>query len=233
MRSNRNVEDREAVGPLREPSAMGEGIRDAVLFPVVTSWLKSTMRRWTGCRLVPVRHLLDNDDAPWCGIRCRGSGPVGTHRALRWFGFRPGRREQFPTTTRPGWERSAVKHSVPGAQQPEGSTPTAEPCPTGEGPTSNPDRRTGPRTKDLNTPPVRSALPAESNLKSAPAAFPSGLARGERINPQGQARATGTVPPRFLWRETSEKPDNTAIVSRPRTARIAPARVNAQIVHSG
>ena len=170
---------------------------------------------------------------PWRGIPCRGSGPVGTHRALQWFGFRPGRREQFPPTTRPGWERSEVERSVPVSSSRRDKLRPPDGCPTGEGPTSNPDRRTGPRTEDLNTPPLRPPLPAESNLKSAPAAFPRGLPQGERINPQGKTRATGTVPPRFLWRETSEKPDNAIIISRPDTARIAPARVNAQIVHSG
>ena len=37
MRSNRNVERREAVEPLREPDPMVEGIGDAVVFPAVTS----------------------------------------------------------------------------------------------------------------------------------------------------------------------------------------------------
>ena len=37
MCSDRNVEGREAVGPLRELKAMGGGIRDAVVFLVVTS----------------------------------------------------------------------------------------------------------------------------------------------------------------------------------------------------
>ena len=127
----------------------------------------------------------------------RGLAPVGTQGALRWVGFRPGRSEQCPPTTRPGWERRAVKRVVPGVQQQERSTPVAERCPPSEGPTSNPDRRTGPRTKELNTPPLRPALPAESNLKSAPAAFPRGRPQGERINPQGKARATGTVPPKI------------------------------------
>ena len=158
---------------------------------------------------------------------------VGTHPALRWFGYRPGRASNSRQRPGQGWERSVVKRSIPGAQQPEGSSPAAEPRPTGEGPTSNPDRRTGPMTEDLNTPPLRPALPAESNLKSASAAFPRGPPGGERINPQGQARATGTVPPRFLWQETSEKPDNAVIVSHPQFSRIAPARVIAKIVHSG
>ena len=37
MSSNRNVEERVAVGSLRELNAIGQGIRDAVVFPAVTS----------------------------------------------------------------------------------------------------------------------------------------------------------------------------------------------------
>ena len=55
--SNRNVEGREAAKPLRETNLVGEGIRDAVLFLVATSY-DSKMRRGLGRRVVSVYHLL-------------------------------------------------------------------------------------------------------------------------------------------------------------------------------
>ena len=56
MRSNRNVEGREAVEPLRELNAMGEGIRDAVVFSV--------------CYL-----LIEIDDAPLDGMPFSSCAP--------------------------------------------------------------------------------------------------------------------------------------------------------------
>ena len=171
------------------------------------------MSRWMRCRPVPVRHLLDNDV------------PLGLEYRLERNG-EPPMLQLWGNAARSNAPSQVSSSSRDQLQLQDG-------CPPGEGPTSNPDRRNGPRTEDLNTPPVRSALPAESNLTSASAAFPRGPTGGERINPQGQARATGTVPPRFLWQETSEKPDNAVIVSHPHASRIAPARVIAKIVHSG
>ena len=152
---------------------------------------------------------LTTDDAPWIGFQLEHSAHSG------WVGVTAG--TGVSTTSMPQLfqERSAAKRSFPGYGNRSDQLQPPDGCPTGEGPTSNPDRRTGPRTEDLNTPPVRSALPAESNLKSAAAAFPRGRPGGERINPFGQTRATGTVPPRFLWRETSEKPDNAIIINPP------------------
>ena len=185
------------------PTAMSRAARQTSRSASQTRWVRDSGMPWCswslppfvtiddvtvgmGCRAVSVRHLLENHDAPWVGFR-------------PWVGCQPRRRlrsRECQPRRRPsdGWERSAVKRSVPdGVQQPEGSTPTTEPCPTGEGPTSNPDRRTGPRTEDLNTPPVRSALPAESNLKSAVGSIPS-WAPGEsesipKVNPGNRDRA--------------------------------------------
>ncbi len=107
-----------------------------------------------------------------------------TTMMLLGLGFRLERECQARQPPQRCRKRSAVVRPVSDAQQPEQSTPIQPPdgCPTTGGPTSNPDRRTGPRTEDLNTPPVRPALPAESNLKSAAAAFPRG--RPSREQPQ-------------------------------------------------
>ena len=202
--------------------------------------MKLTMRRWMGCRLVPVRHLLHNDDAPWLGLGFHAEGRVRMERAVHsgWPGI-PARAESQPCK-RPSYGGNEAplgapsNRSVPGAQQPEGSTPTTEPCPTGEGPTSNPDRRTGPRTEDLNTPPVRSALPAESNLKSAAAAFPRGPPGGERINPQGQSPGNRDRAPKISMAGNLGKARQRSYYQplEHRTVLIAPAGVITEIVES-
>ncbi len=90
-------------------------------------------------------------------------------------------------------------------------------CPTTGGPTSNPDRRTGPRTEDLNTPPVRSALPAESNFKSAAAAFPRGRPF-QRANQIRQVMPGQQGPcPRDFYGGKPRKSQTTQLVS-PRPA---------------
>ncbi len=180
-----------------------------------------------------------------------------------WAGFRPGRECQPLQPPQRWRERKHCLNApfpppvagainsgyhLAGAQQPERSTPVTtwrvpssrsdqlqppDGCPTTGGPTSNPDRRTGPRTEDLNTPPVRPALPAESNLKSAAAAFPRGRPfRRATSNPSGHARATGIVPPRFLWRETSEKPDNEISITSPDSEKKGFGSPGAQSVQS-
>ncbi len=154
------------------------------------------------CRLPPGMTLFR------LGLGCR-----------RGLGFRPGRREQNPQTPQPGRERSGINRTVPVAWWQERSTPdngrvpssrrdqlrATERRPAGEG-LKHSNRRTGPGTRDLNTPSIRSVLPARD----------SNTPRQQRSllgQPLGKARAEGETP-RFLGRETLEKPDNGVIVAR-------------------
>ena len=91
------------------------------------------------------------------------------------------------------WERSAAKRSVPAVRRRRDQLPSLDGCPAAgvvssgslngaqrEKDLNTPTRWTGPGTRDLNTPSIRPALPAESNLKSAAAAFPRGRPSGEQ-----------------------------------------------------
>ena len=81
-------------------------------------------QRESGMPTVSVRHLLVDDDAPCVGIPSLGMGClVRRRRAPQWVGFRLGRREGNTQTPQPGWERSAVKRSIPVARLRERSTP--------------------------------------------------------------------------------------------------------------
>ena len=73
--------------------------------------------------------------------------------------------------------------------------------------------------RDSSTPPIRPALLAESYVKSAAAAFPLGRPFQRANHPSGHTRATGIVPPRFLWSETLVKPNNAVIVAAPAAAK--------------
>ena len=184
-----------------------------------------------GCRPVSVCHLPDNYDAPWVGIP-------------PWYGFlvkrtvRSGRSgvpagAGVSTTPKPQlwWERSAAKRPV---KSPDGRSDQLQPsdgCPTGEGPTSNPDRRTGPVTKDLNTPSLRPALLAESNLKSAAAAFPRGRPRGERIIPRVEPGQQGPCPQVSMAGNTGKARQRNHY-HRPETRVVSLVRVNPRIVQS-
>ena len=224
-------ETSEAGQPLRERGQMGEGIRDTVLLPCCYLLMEFPDAPLDGMPFSSCAPPPGQRCASW--VPCRGLVPV--ERTLRSNGSGSGLGAASDSRQRPGQVGKAARSDAPFPMSSSRSDQlrTTERCPTAGGSTSNPDRETGPRTEDLNTPPLRPALPSESNLKSASAAFPRGRPRGERINPQGKARATGTVPPRFLWRETSEKPDNAVIVSHTHASRIASVRVIARIVHSG
>ena len=125
--------------------------------------------------------------------------------------------------------------SVPGFERRERSTPTAEgvpggrrayhsnrrTCPGGEG-LVTPTLWTGPRKKDLSLQPSASAA-CEGLGHSALAASLVG-------DLFGASRAEGTTP-RFLGRETLEKPDNASIITSSATARKGLGRPIARIVH--
>ena len=112
-------------------------------------------------------------------------------------------------------------HSVPGVQRKKRSTPTAEQvssgrsdqlqppdgCPAEEG-LITPTHWTRPRTKGLSLRPSARAA-CEGLNHFALAAFPRG-------RPCGTTRAEGLTP-RFLGRETLEKPDNDLSITPPST----------------
>ena len=148
-------------------------------------------------------------------------------RAVRsgWFGVPAGAGVSATQTPQLRWERSAAKRSVPAARWQERSTPTFRRVPSSRsgqlhtaGRVSN-GRGTNvkPRPPDwtedegpASTPSLRPALPAESNLKSAAAAFPRRRPWGERIIPRVEPRATGTMPPGFYggkhWKSQTTQP---------------------------
>ena len=94
-------------------------------------------------------------------------------------------------------------HSVPGVQRKKRSTPTAEQVSSGRR-AYHSNRRTRPRTKGLITPSIGPRCVRRA-YHSALAAFPRG-------RPFGATRAEGLTP-RFLGRETLEKPDNGFIIA--------------------
>ncbi len=107
-----------------------------------------------------------------------------------------------------------------GAQRPEGSAPATERCPAGEGlntPTAGPDR--GRRTCTLQP----SAHAACGELRQ----IRSGSAPSRAT--ERPARVEGGTP-RFLWRETLEKPDNAVIINRAQRQRKGFGRPSAQSV---
>ena len=174
-----------------------------------------------GCRLVPVRHLLDNDDAPWLGIPCRGLGS-GLGAGVSYHAKRLDQAGNAAWSNAPSQVSSSRRDQL---QPPDG-------CPTDEGPTSNPDRRTGPMTEDLNTPPVRPALPAESNLKSASAAFPRGQPEESESIPKVRPGQQGPCPQDFYGGKPRKSQTTRLLSAVPQAARIAPAGVIAEIGES-
>ena len=206
---------------------MGEGIQDAVLFLAVTSF-HAGIRRGLGCHAVSVRHLLDHYDAPWAGFRpgreCQPLQPP-----QRWWETKRCLNAPFPPPVA-GAINSGYRTGV---RLKERSTPTA-------GLVSN-DRGTNvkPRPEDWtedgglehSAGSTRAASGEQSQIRSG--SIPSWATLPEsESNPSGHTRATGIVPPRFLWRETSEKPDNAISITRPHPAGLVPGRAIAQIVHS-
>ena len=70
--------------------------------------------------------------------------------------------------------------------------------------------------RDSSTPPdpVRAACGELRQIRSG--SIPSWATLPEsESDPSGHARATGIVPPRFLWSETLVKPNNTVIITAP------------------
>ncbi len=198
---------------LRELNLMGEGIPDAVLFLAATS-LTTLMRPGLGCQAVSVFYLLRCQDAPWLRFRL-GQG-VSTTPA--------------PQRCR---KRSAAKRSVSNAQQLKRSTPTAGRVSKDRG--TNVKPRPPDWTEDggleHSAGSARAASGEQSQIRSG--SIPSWATLPEsESNPSGHARATGTVPPRFLWRETSEKPDNVFSITHLHADLPDPAGAITQIVHS-
>ena len=183
---------------LRRLTVMGEGIRVAVVFSVCHLLRFSPCGRDTA---VNVGRLVKRTARfKWAGI------PAGAPRA------KPTNAPARVRTTRGQTLRprrpvaGAINSShrrVPSSRR--GQLRTAERRPAGEG-LKHSNRRTGPRKKDLNTPTIGPALLAESYVKSAAAALPLGPT--SRYDP-GLRDA-----PRFLGRETLEKPDNGTIINR-------------------
>ena len=96
---------------------------------------------------------------------------------------------------------------------------------------NTPTRRTGPGTRDLNTPSIRSALLAESYVKSAAAAFPLGrpFQRANQIR-QVMPGQQGSCPPGFYGGKPGKA--RQRINCRALQARcIAPPRPHRKSVH--
>ena len=138
---------------------------------------------------------------------------------------RPGRKTHSDRLLRT--KRKA--RSVPGVQRKKRSTPTARPvpserrtnvklqppnwCPRGEGPTSNFNRRTGPRTKDQCQ--LRRFGPRclrRTNVKLRIDSIPS----WETLR---STRATGITHPGFYGWKPWKKPNNAPIITAPTTQR--------------
>ena len=97
-------------------------------------------------------------------------------------------------------------------------------CPTGEGPTSNFNRRTEPRTKDQGQ--LRRFGPSclrRTNVKLRSGSIPS----WETL---WSTRATGITHPGFYGRKPWKKPNNASIITAPGTRCEGFRRPNAQIV---
>ena len=159
------------------------------------------MRRWVGVPRLGWGFLMKRDRAlRWVGV------PAGAPRAApadasAWV------RTERGQTLRPRRPMTGAINSNhrTGAQQPEGSAPATERCPAGEGlntPTAGLDR--GRRTCTLQ-PSARAACGELRQIRSG--SIPSRAT-------ERPARVEGRTP-RFLWRETLEKPDNAIIIDPP------------------
>ena len=160
----------------------------------------------------------------WQTGACRSCGTAGgSHAAGMWN--RSGRKTHSDRLLRT--KRKA--RSAPDVQRKKRSTPTARPvpserrtnvklqppdwCPRGEGPTSNFNRRTGPRTKDQCQ--LRRFGPRclrRTNVKLRIDSIPS----WETL---WSTRATGITHPGFYGWKPWKKPNNAPIITAPTTPR--------------
>ena len=151
--------------------------------------------------------------------------PGEARRALQRVESQPGRRQRYRRTPRPGENGAGPTAPFPSAAGWSGQLRPTDGCPATGG--ISPGPLNGARQpEDLNTPtagldrgrrakstppgPVRAACGELRRIRSG--SIPSWGLSGERIiltvNPGNRDRA-----PRFLWPETLEKPDNTAIIT--------------------
>ena len=124
-------------------------------------------------------------------VRLRASHPAGI---LNWS-KRQTHLDQFAEDDALGALRP-VSNDRGDQPQPSGG------CPASEGPASDFNRRTEPRTEALaSTPSSRPSLLAESHVRSASAAFPRGRPR-ESESSLWSSPCDRDYAPRFLWSET-------------------------------
>ena len=138
-----------------------------------------------GCRSVPVRHLLDNYDAPWLGIPRRGSGSGrgAASNARQRLGQVETQRDQPPRPRCPTARAVNSNHRT-GVQQSKGISPgPLNGRPAAGGAASNSNRRAGPGTESC----VKSAWSGPRCLRRATSnpqrQHPSWGLWGERIIP--------------------------------------------------
>ena len=116
-----------------------------------------------------------------------------------------------------GWMRTKRRYTLrPFARWQERSTPAFGRVSNGRGTNVNPDRRTGPMTKDqrqLRRFGPRCLRRAISNPQRQPSLVGD---RRESESSLGSDPGNRDHAPRFLWRETLEKPDNATIITGPK-----------------